>query len=140
MTGCLRRAVHADDGRIALFVAVMAFGVLVAIGLAVDGAGKMRTLQKADNLAAEAARAGGQAIDLDQAATGGRKVVDPARAAAAARSYLTAAGATGTVTVSADRRQVTVTVTARYSTVILGLVGYHQLTVTGHGSAQLLSG
>lgn len=140
MTRRLRRAARADDGRVALLVVVMAFGVLVAIGLAVDGGGKMRALQRADNLAAEAARAAGQAIDLDQAAAGGQKVVDPDRAVAAARSYLTAAGVTGTVTLSGDRRQITVTVTAGYNTVILGLVGYHRLIVIGHGSAQLLTG
>lgn len=140
MNRWLHRAPGADDGRIALLVVIMAFGVLVAIGLAVDGGGKMRTLQRADNLAAEAARAAGQAIDLDQAALGGPKVADPDRAVAAAHRYLAAAGVTGTVTLSGDRQLITVTVTARYDTVILSLVGYHRLTVTGHGSAQLLTG
>lgn len=129
-----------DEGRIALFVVIMAFVVLVVIGLAVDGGGKVRALQRADNIAAEAARAAAQAIDLDQAATGGRKEVDPDRAVAAARQYLAAAGVSGTVTLSGDRQHVTVTVTAQYDPVILDLIGYGQLTVTGHGSAQLLTG
>jgi Flp pilus assembly protein TadG len=129
-----------DDGRIALLVLVMAFGVLAMIGLAVDGGGKMRALQRADNIAAEAARAAGQAIDLDQAATGGQKVADPNRAVAAAQAYLNAAGATGTVSISGDRQQVTVTVTGTYDPVILPMVGITRQTVIGHGSAQLLTG
>jgi Flp pilus assembly protein TadG len=129
-----------DDGRIALLVLVMAFGVLAMIGLAVDGGGKMRALQRADNLAAEAARAAGQAIDLDQAAAGGEKVADPTRAVAAAQRYLAAAGVDGTVSLSGDRRQINVTVTGAYNTTILAMVGYNRLTVTGHGSAQLLTG
>jgi Flp pilus assembly protein TadG len=140
MTGRLRRARHDDDGRIALLVLIMAFGVLAMIGLAVDGGGKMRALQRADNIAAEAARAAGQAIDLDQAAAGGEKVADPGRAVAAAQRYLRAAGVTGTVSLSGDRRQVTVTVTGTYNTAILGIVGIGRLTVTGHGTAQLLTG
>lgn len=140
MTSRLRRAWDDDDGRIALLILIMAFGVLVMIGLAVDGGGKMRALQRADALAAEAARAAGQAIDLDQAATGGAKVADPARAVAAAQQYLAAAGATGSVSISGDRRQVTVTVTGTYDTAILSIIGYHQLTVTGQSTAQLLTG
>ncbi|WP_430786873.1 pilus assembly protein TadG-related protein [Actinoplanes sp. G11-F43] len=136
----IRRFRRQDDGGIALLVVGMAFAVLVMIGLAVDGGGKMRTLQNADNIAAEAARAAGQAIDLDQAAAGGEKVADPALAAAAAQQYLRSAGATGTVSISGDRRQITVTVTGHYNTVLLAMIGYSRLTVTGHGTAQLLTG
>lgn len=139
MTGRLRRALTADDGRIALLVVIMAFGVLAMIGLAVDGGGKMRSLQRADNIAAEAARTAGQAIDLDQAATGGAKVVDPVKGIADARRYLTAAGVTGTVSLSGDRRRIDVSVTIHYDTKILGMLGYGQLTVTGTSSALLIS-
>jgi Flp pilus assembly protein TadG len=136
----LRRAQRDDDGRVALLVLVLAFSVLVMIGLAVDGGGKMRAMQRADNLAAEAARAAGQSIQLGQAVQGGPKVVDVARAVAAGQAYLAAAGVTGTVVPSDDRRQVTVTVNITYNTVMLGLVGFDQLPVTGTATAQLLTG
>src|SRR5919204_5084418 len=108
-----------DEGRIALLVVVLAVAVLAMIGLSVDGGGKIRALERADNLASEAARAAGQAIYAPQAIEGGDKVVDPAAAVAAAQNYLTAAGVTGTVTVEPDRKHVTVTVTIVYNTVFL---------------------
>ncbi|MEU1813194.1 pilus assembly protein TadG-related protein [Micromonospora aurantiaca (nom. illeg.)] len=134
------RALRGDDGRIALLVLVLAFGVLSMIGLAVDGGGKMRALKRADSLAAEAARAAGQAIQLQLAIPGGEKIVDPARAIAAGQSYLASAGATGTVVPGEDGQSVTVTVTLTYNTKLLSLIGIGELSVTGQSTAQLLTG
>lgn len=128
-----------DEGRIALLVIVLTVAVLAMIGLSVDGGGKIRALERADNLASEAARAAGQAIYAPQAIEGGDKVVDPAAAMAAAQNYLAAAGVTGTVTVAADRKHVTVTVTIVYNTVFLGLIGIDTLTATRHATAVLLT-
>jgi hypothetical protein len=128
-----------DEGRIALLVIVLTVAVLAMIGLSVDGGGKIRALERADNLASEAARAAGQAILAPQAIEGGEKVVDPAAAVAAAENYLAAAGVTGTVTVAADRKHVTVTVTIVYTTVFLGLIGIDTLTATRHATAVLLT-
>src|SRR5437763_7909971 len=126
-----------DDGRIALLVMVLALAVLTMIGLSVDGGGKIRALERADNLASEAARAAGQAILAPQAIQGGDKVVDPAAAVAAAQNYLAAAGVTGTVAV--DRKHVTVTVTITYNTVFLGLIGIDTLTATRQATAVLVA-
>jgi hypothetical protein len=133
------RRVPRDEGRIALLVIVLTLAVLAMIGLSVDGGGKVRALERADNLAGEAARAAGQAILGPQAIQGGDKVVDPAAALAAAQNYLTAAGVTGTVTVSPDRKHVTVTVTIIYTTVFLGLVGIDTLTATRQATAVLVA-
>ena len=135
-----RRALRGDDGRVSVFLAIGLTAIVVLIGLSVDGGARLRAMQRADNLAAEAARAAGQAIDAPQAITGGAKVVDPARAAAAARAYLSAADATGTIQVAADRRHVLVTVTIRRDTVMLSLIGIDQITVTGHATAVLVTG
>ena len=137
MTAAHRRPVR-DEGRIALLVIGLALALLTMIGLSVDGGGKIRALQRADHLAAEAARAAGQAIDAPQAIIGGDKVVDPAAAAAAARSYLAAAGATGTVSVADDRQHITVTVTIVNRTVFLGLIGVDTLSSTRQASAVLV--
>jgi len=126
-----------DEGRIALLVIVLTVAVLAMIGLSVDGGGKVRALERADNLASEAARAAGQAIYAPQAIEGGDKVVDPAAAVAAAQNYLTAAGVTGTVAV--DRKHVTVTVTITYNTVFLGLIGIDTLTATRQATAVLVA-
>jgi hypothetical protein len=128
-----------DEGRIALLVVVLAVAVLAMIGLSVDGGGKIRALERADNLASEAARAAGQAVLGPQAIEGGDKVVDPATAIAAADTYLTAAGVTGTVIVAGDRKHVTVTVTIVYNTVFLGLIGIDTLTATRHATAVLVA-
>ena len=134
----LRRLRAHDEGRIALLAIVLTFAVLTMIGLSVDGGGKLRALQRADRLAVEAARAAGQAIQAPQAIQGGEKVVDPPAAVAAAESYLAAAGVTGTVTVSEDRRRVTVTVTIVYTTVFLGLIGIDALPATRQATAVLV--
>src|SRR6266511_4176957 len=130
----LRRHLRRDEGRISVYFAIALTGLIVIIGLTVDGSGRFREMQRADNIAAEAARAGGQAI------AGGPKVVDPALAVTAAQAYLTSAGVTGTVQVAADRLHLSVTVTIPYNTVMLSYIGIDQVIVTGHATAQLLSG
>jgi Flp pilus assembly protein TadG len=137
--GVLHAPRRDDEGRIALLVIVLTVAVLAMIGLSVDGGGKVRALERADNLASEAARAAGQAIYAPQAIEGGDKVVDPAAAVAAAQNYLTAAGVTGTVTVAPDRKHVTVTVTITYNTVFLGLIGIDTLTATRQATAVLVA-
>jgi hypothetical protein len=138
MTTRLRWLRAHDEGRIALLATVLTFAILAMIGLSVDGGGKLRALQRADHLAVEAARAAGQAIDAPQAIQGGQKVVDPSAAVAAAESYLAAAGVTGTVAVSDDRRRVTVTVTVVYATVFLGMIGIDTLPATRQATAVLV--
>jgi len=130
---------RADEGSISLLAVVLAFAVLAMIGLSVDGGGKVRAAERADNIAAEAARAAGQAILTPQAIQGGAKVIDPSAAVAAARQYLATAGVRGAVTVSDDRTHVTVTVTIIYRTVFLELIGINTFTVTRHATAVLVS-
>jgi len=134
--GRLRR----DDGRVSVYFAIVLTALIVIIGLTVDGSGRFRMMQRADNIAAEAARAGGQAINAGQAISGGAKVVDPALAVTAAQAYMTSAGVTGTVEVAADRQHLTVTVTIPYNTVMLSYIGVDQVTVTGRATAQLITG
>ncbi|MEW2471074.1 Tad domain-containing protein [Streptomyces sp. NPDC046994] len=129
-----------DRGGVTVFVAVCVFALIGIIGLAVDGGSKMRATERADYVAGEAARAGGQAINPTDAITGTAIVVDPQAAAAAAHAYLSSAGAIGTVSVSGDGKTLTVTVTGSYDTKFLSVVGIGSLPVTGHGKATLLHG
>ncbi|GLH99794.1 pilus assembly protein TadG-related protein [Phytohabitans aurantiacus] len=138
MSGKWSRQAPRDEGRISLLVIVLTFAVLAMIGLSVDGGGKVRALRRADNLAAEAARAAGQAVQGSEAIPGGDKLVDPGPAVAAAQIYLAAAGETGAVVVSQDRMQITVTVTITYTTVFLGLVGLDTLPATRQATAVLV--
>lgn len=130
-------ALGGDAGSVSLLVIALAFAMLLAIGLAVDGSRKSAATSDATSIAEEAARAGGQALRLDALATGGPAVVDPDRAIAEAQSYLAASGATGTVTV--DGARITVQATITRPTIFLGLVGITEVTGNGRGAADLVS-
>ncbi|TDB70608.1 hypothetical protein [Micromonospora sp. KC723] len=140
MTACDARR---DAGRVSLFLAVAMFGVLAVIGVAYDGAGQLRSLQRADNLAAEAARSGGQAVDRAQAIAGGPKEIDEADARAAVRDYLSAAGAAGhrvSFPVAGGEKQIRVEVDVTYRRHMLGLFGMDStVTVTGEATARAIT-
>ncbi|KUN57255.1 hypothetical protein AQJ46_48100 [Streptomyces canus] len=136
----LRRRRLDDAGGITVFVAVCVIALIGIIGVAVDGGSTMRATERADYLAGEAARAGGQAIDPAEAISGTAIVVDPQDAVAAAQAYLGSADATGTVSVSGDGKTLTVNITSSYDTKFLSAVGIGSLPVTGQGKATLLHG
>jgi Flp pilus assembly protein TadG len=127
-----------DRGAIALFVVVFTVALLAAVGLVVDGGGKVRALQRADEAAREAARAGSQMLDVPAAVRGNGISIDSAAAARAARAYLDAAGVYGTVTVEGSAVHVSTSVT--YQPVFLGAAGVGPITVTGSASARPVTG
>ncbi|MFD9411553.1 pilus assembly protein TadG-related protein [Streptomyces sp. NPDC059989] len=129
-----------DEGGIAVYTAICTIALLGIIGLAIDGGGKLRATERADAVAMEAARAAGQAIDPAAAVTGSAVRVDPEAAQSAAYAYLARAGAQGSVALSADRTQLTVTVSGAYPTKFLSIVGIGSMNVRGHGAARLLHG
>ena len=142
MIRTLRRRVTATDreaGSVTVFVAITVLGILILCGLVVDGGAKLRAVQHADRVATEAARAAGQAAD-PAALAGGEARIDRQAAADAATTFLAAAQATGSATISADGTAVEITVTTTAPTVFLGLIGVSTFTVTGHGRATLVHG
>ncbi|MFC0107928.1 pilus assembly protein TadG-related protein [Kibdelosporangium aridum] len=126
---------HEDQsGQATAFVVVMATAVLLFTGLVLDGglalAAKVRALGEAQ----EAARAGAQEIDLAAYRANGTLRLQPDRASAAARNYVSTAGHTGTVTVAGN--SVHVTVTVNQPTQLLRLIGVGSVTVTATGQAE----
>ncbi|MFI7025155.1 pilus assembly protein TadG-related protein [Micromonospora sp. NPDC049900] len=112
-----------DAGRIGLFYAIVLPGLIAMIGLAGDGAGYVRTTQRANNIAAEAARAGGQAIMLPEAIDGETKAVDATTAIEAVADYLTTAGVSDwQATIDDDGQQLTVTVTVQYDPLLVDVL------------------
>lgn len=103
--------------------------LLFAAGLIVDGGRKTAADSHAQIAASEAARVGANAAAVDQLA--GRPP-NVAAAKAAAQSYLSAAGVTGSVTVTSGGSLVVNTTQTR-PTVFLSLIGIGH--VTGHGRA-----
>ncbi|MEU7587138.1 pilus assembly protein TadG-related protein [Micromonospora sp. NPDC049230] len=144
MTATTRRRLSGDHGRVSIFLAVAMIGVLAIVGLSFDGAGQLRTLQRAENLAAEAARAGGQAIDRATAIDGGVPRIDETEAIAAVANYLAAATGTSGHTVSfpevAGETLIRVTVTITYNRSMVGpFVGDKTVTVTGEATARAVT-
>ncbi|HWL41527.1 MAG TPA: pilus assembly protein TadG-related protein [Ilumatobacter sp.] len=112
-----RRAVdpyrlNGDRGSITAFVAVIAFALVMVAGMAYDGGTVIATHLDARAHAQKAARAGAQQIDQDTLRAADEIALDPDAATAAALTYLTQAGATGTVEITGATITVTVTATA----------------------------
>lgn len=96
-------------GSVSALVAVVALGLVMIAGLAYDGGQIVAAQGTARDIAANAARAGAQEVDLDELRATGIAQLDPEAAAAAAATYLADTGHEGTVDVAGP----TVTVTVR---------------------------
>lgn len=123
-----------EHGRVTAFVVVITTACLLFAGLVLDGGLALATKTQAIGHAQQAARAGAQELDLAAYRTDGKPQLDPGAAQAAARRYLGAVGATGTVTANATT--VRVHVDAQQHTQILGLIGLSQIPVSADGQAR----
>ena len=108
-------ALKNDRGSIAPLV-LMGFTMMaLLIGLVVDASGQISARQHAYMVAAEAARAGGQQIDVNAAA-----------------------GVAGSASIVDGGTALAVTTTATYEPRFLGSIGLGPLTVEGHASTRLV--
>ena len=126
-----------ERGSISIWVALASLAMMVLVGLAVDLGGQVHAKQRAHDIAAEAARTGGQQVQAGPAIEGRYVNVNTAAARAAAQRYLAAAGVSGTVTITGGDT-ITVAVTDTYSPKFLIFIGIDQLTVTSEASARLV--
>lgn len=124
-----------EQGSVTVWLALASFAMIFLVGLAVDLGGQVHAQQRAHDLAAQAARAGGEQLGAAQAIEGDKLVIDGVSARSAAQHYLQQAGVTGTVTVTGGET-LTVTVRDSYRPLFLGLIGIHHLDVTGSASAR----
>ncbi|MHB1010958.1 MAG: TadE/TadG family type IV pilus assembly protein [Cellulomonas sp.] len=133
----LRSRLHDDPerGSVTIWMITTALTMIVLVGLAVDLGGQVLAKQRAQVIAFEAARAGGQQLTGAQAVLGQAVTLNPAAAVAAADTYLAgapdiagAASVNGTVVV--------VDTTTTYTTMFLGIIGISSLSVTGHAEVQ----
>ena len=121
-----------------LLLVVAVFGLLIAVGLVVDGGQKLRSTQRADDTAAEAARAAVLSITPGNTVRGQRPIIDQANARRAGQDYLRRAGIEGSVSVGDGRVQVRTT--SSFSPSFLSIIGLGTQTVTGHAQARLARG
>lgn len=127
-----------ERGSVAVWMITTAMAMVLMVGLAVDLSGQVHAKQRAQDIAAEAARAGGQHLHGALAVRGQGAVVDPAAALVAANTYIAAAGGgvTGSAVVTGGTR-VVATTQSTYSTKFLNLIGMTTLTVTGRAEVDV---
>jgi Flp pilus assembly protein TadG len=130
-------ALRDERGSISIWMVTASFVMMMLVGLAVDLGGQVHAKQRAHNIAAEAARTGGEQVEAAPAIEGRYVSVDTAAARTAAEQYLAAAGVTGTVTVTGGDT-ITVAVTDTYTPKFLGFIGVGDLTVTADASARVV--
>ena len=124
-----------ERGSISVWAALASLTLIVCTGLAVDLGGRVHALQRAHDLAQQAARAGGQALTEAHAMRGDVLTIDVTEATREAHRYLDNAGVSGRVEVS-DGTRVTVTIADTYDTLILGVIGINTLDVTATATAR----
>ena len=128
---------HNERGSISIWVVTATIVMMTLVGLAVDLGGQVHAQQRAHDVAAQAARAGGQQVEAAPAVEGRYVALDTAAARRAAEQYLATTGVEGTVTITGGTTLV-VRVTDIYEPTFLSMVGIGDLTVTGDASARLI--
>lgn len=126
-----------ERGYISIWLVTSSFVMMMLVGLAVDLGGQVHAKQRAHDIAAQAARSGGERVQAAPAITGAYVAVDTAAARNAAQDYLAASDVTGTVTITGGDT-ITVNATDTYRPKFLSLIGLGDLTVTGQASARLI--
>jgi len=133
MTGRLKRRLVAEQGSVLITGLLLTVALLMVIGFAVDVGHAFLVKRQLASIADDAALSGSQAIDLP-ALHEGHLQLNPGQARAEAlHSVYANPSTTGQATASTGT--VTVTVTRRVSTILLGLVGLSTLTITAHATA-----
>lgn len=137
MTITMTRRVRDERGSISIWLVTSSFVMMMLVGLAVDLGGQVHAKQRAHDVAAQAARAGGQQVLAGPAIEGHDLAVDTSAAKQAAQDYLRTADVSGTVrTTGGDT--ITVEVTDTYNPKFLSAIGITHLRVTGSASARLI--
>ncbi|MEM9565354.1 MAG: Tad domain-containing protein [Actinomycetota bacterium] len=133
-----------ECGTVSAMVAVLGLAIFVGLALVVDGGRSLGALTEAQDIADNAARAGSQAVDLEQWRDGGRPVIDRDGAQSAVADFMAASGLvdrvdTWTVVPPADGPDADVTVAVEV-TITPNAFFFPSRTVSAVGSANALDG
>ncbi|WP_329570213.1 hypothetical protein [Kitasatospora sp. NBC_01266] len=137
-----------DRGTISIFVALSASVMMLFMGIVLDCGGRLNALERADALAEEAARVGGQQIDQGALLSGKGPLIDTNAALQAANAYLHATYGDGLTAdwpdpgnpPPPDATSVTFVINTTYRTTLLGLFNTPTLPVQGIGTATPVTG
>ena len=127
-----------ERGSATIFGLFLVVVVLILAGVVVEGGNVMSIRGHATSIAAQAARAGADELDLDALRTTGIVQLNPAAAEVAAQAYLTQIGQTGTVT--ATPTEISVTVTLTKPAILVPVLGIATHTVQATATATPLTG
>jgi Flp pilus assembly protein TadG len=128
-----RNRVSEERGSVLITGLLLSVALLMVIGFAVDVGHAFLVKRQLASIAGDAALQGSQAIDLP-ALHEGHLQLDPGQASAEAL-HTVYANPSVTGNASASTASVSVTVTRRVPTILLGIVGIENLTITAHASA-----
>ena len=126
-----------DRGSVTVWLALSSFVMVVLVGLAVDLTGQVHAQQRARDVAAQAARVGGQQLNASQAVRGLSAQASPTQAVRAAQLYLNASDVTGTVGI-VNGTTLVVSTTDIYQPKFLSIVGLGSMRVSGKAEARLV--
>jgi Flp pilus assembly protein TadG len=133
MLGAAKRRLLSERGSVLITGLLLSVALVMVIGAAVDIGHAFLVRRQLASIADDAALSGSQAIDLPELHAGHLEL-NPGQARSDALSTIAANPAThGQAT--ATPANVTVTVTRRVPTILLGLVGLRTLTVSAHATA-----
>lgn len=127
---------QAQRGAVTLVFAVLLVSLIAIVGLVVDGRTQLTAQRRADNVAAEAARAAGQ--EINGSVVSGSAGINRSRAIAAARAHLRAAGVRGDVAIRGNT--IVVHTNTTESAVVLPIVGITTLKATGEATVEIMTG
>lgn len=111
-----------EKGSASVWMAMLVVVMVLAIGIAVDLSGLVGAKQRAFDVAQQAGRAASNQVQVGQVMMGQTPTIDIGAARAAAASYLSASGVSGTVTITGPQ-SLHVHVTGTYSPKFLSAVG-----------------
>lgn len=129
----LRRRLTDERGSVLITGLLLSIAVAMVIGLAVDVGHAFIEKRDLSSIADDAALSGSQAIDVQSLHEGHVELNIAQAREEAQRTIAATPNINGQV--NATTNGVSVTVTRRVPTILLGLVGLHTLTITAHANA-----
>lgn len=109
-----------DRGSLSIYVAFLAPAVLALSGLVVDGGGALVAKQRAGDQAEQAARAGANAINVEEIRGSGNRWIECSAARGQVSAYFARSRADSYSVVTCDVGQIEVEVVVKYQSIFLG--------------------
>lgn len=129
-----------DEGTVSVIIVLLTGALLALAALVWDGGRAITARQQAADLAEQAARAGADDLDLNAVRSTGADQLDVNAATTDACHYVEVAAPAATCDATVHDGEVTVHVTTRSPTAVLGLIGFHQFAAHGWASAHAQRG